>query len=111
MKSFQLLIIIFLVFVNPTSRALCQDITLSWDQSPTPEVAGYNVYYKANNSDLPFDGVGAAEGASPIDVGNTLTTTLTNLDDDVDYFFLSLLMTLKPRVPTPTLSAPAGCQR
>ncbi len=87
MKSFQLLIFILLIFVNPTSRALCQDVTLSWDRSPTPEVSGYMVYYKADNSDLPFDGVGAAEGKSPIDVKDTLTTTLTDLDDDVDYFF------------------------
>ena len=87
MKLFQLLIVILLVFVNPTSRAFCQDVTLSWDRSPTPEVAGYNVYYKAHNSELPFNGVGAEEGKSPIDVGNTLTTTLTNLNDDVNYFF------------------------
>ena len=87
MKLFQVLIIIFLILVNPISNVFCQDITLSWDPSPTSEVTGYNVYYKQGNSDLPFDGTGATEGTSPVDVGDTLTTTLTNLNDDVNYFF------------------------
>ena len=87
MKSFQLLIVIFIIFVNPINNVFSQDITLSWDPSPTSEVTGYNVYYKQGDSNFPFDGTGATEGTSPIDVGDTLTTTLTNLNDDVNYFF------------------------
>jgi len=87
MKSFQVLIIIFLILVNPISNVFSQDITLSWDPSPTSEVTGYNVYYKPGDSNFPFDGTGATEGTSPIDVGDALTTTLTNLNDNVNYFF------------------------
>ncbi len=87
MKLFQILIISFLILVNSISMAFCQDITLSWDPSPTPEVDGYKVYYKQDNMDFPFDGTGAAEGTSPVDVGNVLSTTLTGLSDGVTYFF------------------------
>ncbi len=87
MKSFQILIISFLIIVNSISIAFCQDITLSWDSSPTPEVAGYKVYYKQDNMIFPFDGTGADEGASPVDVGDVLSTTLTNLSDGETYFF------------------------
>ena len=87
MKLFQLLIVTFLILVNPINNVFSQDVTLSWDPSPTSEVTGYNVYYKQGDSDLPFDGTSATEGTSPIDVGDTLTTTLTNLNDDVNYFF------------------------
>jgi len=87
MKSFQLFIISFLILVNSISVAFCQDITLSWDPSPTPEVSGYNIYYKQDNMNFPFDGTGATEGNSPVDVGDTLSATLTNLNDDVNYFF------------------------
>lgn len=70
--------------------ALCcfaQDVTLSWDPSPTPEVTGYNVYYKAGDMNFPFDGTDADQGVSPINVGNVLSTTLTGLADGVPYFF------------------------
>ena len=87
MKSFQLLIISFLILVNSISIAFCQDITLSWDPSPTPEVAGYKIYYQQDNANYPFDGTGAAEGNSPVDVGDTLSATLTELGDEVVYFF------------------------
>ncbi|MDX2481213.1 MAG: fibronectin type III domain-containing protein [Desulfuromusa sp.] len=91
MKLFQVLIISFLFFVNSISIAFCQDVTLSWDPSPTSGVDGYKVYYKQGNRDFPFDGTGAyLEGSpadSPVDVGNALTTTLTNLNDGGTYFF------------------------
>ncbi len=87
MKLSQIFIISFLLLVNFISSAYCKDITLSWDPSPTPEVSGYMVYYKQGNSNLPFDGTDATEGASPIDVGDTLTTTLTGLDETATYYF------------------------
>ncbi len=71
MKSYQIVIVTFLILVNSISFAFCQDITLSWDPSPTADVDGYKVYYKQGNMDFPFDGTGANEGVSPVDVGNT----------------------------------------
>lgn len=91
MKSFQIPIISFLILVNSISVAFCQDITLSWNPSPSSDVEGYKVYYKQGDNHFPFDGTGAyvdgAPAASPVDVGNVLSTTLTNLTDDTTYFF------------------------
>lgn len=87
MKLYQALIVFFLIHVNFISFAFGQDITLSWDPSPTQDINGYKVYYKQGNMNFPFDGTGANEGVSPIDVGNTLSTTLTGLSDGVTYFF------------------------
>ena len=87
MKSFQILIFSFLLLVNSISIAFCQDVTLSWDPSPTSEVTGYRVYYKQGDMIYPFDGTGAAEGSSPVEVGDVLSTTLTNLNDGATYFF------------------------
>ncbi|MFK5926913.1 MAG: fibronectin type III domain-containing protein [Desulfuromusa sp.] len=87
MKSYQILIVSFLILVNLISSAFCQDITLSWDPSPTPDIDGYKVYYKQDNMNLPFDGTGATEGSSPVDVGHVLSKTLTGLTDGATYFF------------------------
>jgi len=56
-------------------------VNLAWDPSPTANVAGYKIYYKAGSSRLPFDGHGANEGASPIDVGKALVMSITGLPD------------------------------
>ncbi len=66
--------------------AMAKTVTLSWDASPS-QIAGYKLYYKAGSSVAPLDGVGAAEGGSPIDVGNVLTYTLTGLPDSEEHFF------------------------
>jgi len=78
------LLLVSLVFSH---TSFSQDITLSWDASPTSGVTGYNVYYKAGNMEFPFDGIGADQGTSPVNVGNTLTTTLTGLSDGISYYF------------------------
>ncbi|MCK5826338.1 MAG: fibronectin type III domain-containing protein [Desulfuromusa sp.] len=87
MKLFQILIISFLTLVNLITPGFCQDITLSWDPSPTTEVTGYKIHYQQGNKNYPFAGSGAYEGDSPVDVGDVLSTTLTNLSDDATYFF------------------------
>lgn len=65
--------------------ALALDVTLQWDANTEDDLAGYKVYYK-NLSDTPgpiYDGTGALEGDSPIDVGNVTTITLHGLPDGV----------------------------
>ena len=84
MKKFAL---ILLVLFSPLVTASAENVTLSWDPSPTPDVAGYKVYYKENSPSLPFDGVGLAEGPSPVDVGNQLSATLTGLPENSTFFF------------------------
>jgi len=79
-----LLTLVFMIFF--ANCALAKTVTLSWDASSS-SVSGYKIYYKADSSSLPLNGSGAAEGASPISVGNVLTYTLTGLPDDKDHFF------------------------
>jgi hypothetical protein len=63
------------------------DVTLQWDRNREPDVAGYQVWYRAGSSGPPYDGTGAYEGPSPVDAGNVTQITLHNLDDDQEYYF------------------------
>jgi hypothetical protein len=87
MKLFHIVIVTLLLLVNSINTGFCQDVTLSWDPSPTDGVTGYKVYYKQGDMNYPFDGTGAAEGSSPVDVGDVLSTTLTDLPDGAIFFF------------------------
>jgi hypothetical protein len=84
MKKAILTVITFLLFMGSLSHA--QDVTLSWDSSPSSSVTGYYVHYQKDDNTTPFSGTGAEEGDSPIDVEDNLTTTLTGLPDG-DYYF------------------------
>ncbi len=64
------------------------DVTLAWDPNSEPDLAGYRVYYKEAFSGPPYNGTGATEGDSPIDVGNVTEFTLSGLTDGVTYFFV-----------------------
>jgi hypothetical protein len=61
-------------------------LTLRWDASPGKNTAGYKVYDKKGQPGPPYRGVGANEGFSPINVGNTTTFTLTGLDEIETYY-------------------------
>lgn len=84
------IIIMFVLFLGnlfsvPMS-AHALDVTLSWNASSG--AAGYKLYYKNYNMPAgpPYAGTGADEGASPIDVGPSISYTLHNLPD-VGYRF------------------------
>ncbi len=81
--SFLLTGFIFLLGNN----VFAKDITLAWDANEEPDVVGYRVYYKIDSSSLPFDGTEAKEGVSPVDVGNTLSTTLSGLSENAIVYF------------------------
>jgi hypothetical protein len=68
-------------FVTPV---YCLDISLAWTSEPV--VDGYKIYYKSGSSGPPYDGDGAAEGDSPIDVEWVDEFTLRALPDDEDYY-------------------------
>lgn len=64
-----------------------QNITLAWDPSDSPDVAGYKIYYQADSSEMPMEGIEALEGPSPVDAGDVTSFTLTGLPEGSIYYF------------------------
>ena len=77
--------ILFLHFAAPSYAA---DVTLAWDASTSENIIGYKVHYRKGRRGPPYNGTGANEGESPINVGNVTTYTLTGLSDTVRYYFV-----------------------
>jgi hypothetical protein len=72
------------------------DVTLAWDANTEPDIAGYKLYYKTTSSGPPYNGTGATEGSSPIDVllahdenpdVDIVEFTVHDLTEDEVYFF------------------------
>ncbi len=85
-KFFWILISAFVALLSCFSTpGYAMDVTLAWDTDPT--VDGYHLYYKAGSSGPPYNGTGAAEGDSPVDVGWVSEFTLRALSEDEDYYF------------------------
>jgi len=78
-------IVLLLCFVK---LGYAKDVTLEWDPNTEADLAGYKVYYKTGSSGEPYDCTGAAEGDSPVNVGNVTTYTLHDLAEGVAYFFV-----------------------
>jgi N-acetylmuramoyl-L-alanine amidase len=65
----------------PTGLAVVRNgsnASITWNANPENDVAGYRVWYGAAG-DYSYSGTGAAQGPSPIDVGNATTFQLTGL--------------------------------
>jgi hypothetical protein len=60
-------------------------VTLAWKRVPEDDVRGYYVFY--GDTPLNYQGEDAAEGPSPIDVGNVTSFELTGLENGKLYFF------------------------
>lgn len=60
-------------------------VTLKWNYSVDETTGGYYVYY--GNRPGEYLGRVAVEGASPINVGNTTSLTLTGLENGTIYYF------------------------
>jgi hypothetical protein len=72
----------------PTSlSATTEDlvINLTWSPNPEADVAGYKVYYDTD-SGYPYNGIGANEGSSGIDVGNVTNYQLSGLMGGTTYY-------------------------
>jgi Fibronectin type III domain len=66
-----------LVIVSLLPVHAVQSVTLAWDANPMPNIAGYKLYY----------GTAKGKPSQSVDVGNTTTATVSNLDDETTYFF------------------------
>jgi len=62
-------------------------VSLQWDPSTDPDLAGYRIYYQANSSAQPFVGSGAVEGSAPLDVSTSTTASISGLDPGNSYYF------------------------
>ena len=107
-----LLITIFLMICH---SAWAVNVTLSWDNSPseidaTLSFSGYYIYYKTGTPGPSYNGTGASQGPSPVDVGlvpsssTSHSYTLTNLDENLTYFFVVTALGRLVTAPTDPLS-------
>jgi hypothetical protein len=64
--TFIFLISALTLFSQPSICAA--DVTLAWNGNTESDLAGYYIYYKTGSSGVPYNGTGAAEGNSPIQV-------------------------------------------
>ncbi len=61
-------------------------VELDWDPAPGAQVAGYRVYYGTRPGR--YLGETAAEGPSPVDVGDETSAELTGLENSTRYYFV-----------------------
>jgi len=66
----------FGVFLLVVSQAMAAQITVSWDPSPDSDVVGYKLYF----------GTSSRNYTNSVDVGNTTSFTLTNLEAGKIYY-------------------------
>lgn len=75
------------LFFSSPGVVVSLDVTLKWDIDQS--VRGYKIYYKSGSSGPPYDGKGAYEGDSPIDVGYVSECDVRYLSDDETYYFVA----------------------
>jgi hypothetical protein len=86
-KSFLAMIFALVIFFAGQATCFATNVSLQWDPATDPSVAGYKVYYQADSSTQPFSGTGATNGASPINVQNLTSATVSGLDPSHAYNF------------------------
>ncbi len=104
------------------------DVTLAWSANTEPDLDGYYIYYKTGSSGAPYNGTGAAEGNSPIqvplanlidpanpeytihDLSDTETTylVLTAYDTESNASGYSNEVSYQPSIDVPALNLPPG---
>ena len=62
---------LFLLILFSPPSIYSADVTIAWDANTESDLAGYYVYYKTGSSGPPYNGTGAAEGNSPIQVSES----------------------------------------
>jgi len=75
-SAFLTLGLVFLLILTLPAAGYAMDVTLAWDANSEPDLGGYTIYY-GTESGHPYDGGGALEGDSPVDI-------LLDQDEDPD---------------------------
>ncbi len=75
-KIFLLLAILNIILLLPSSVVFSGEVTLAWDESTHPDLAGYRLYL----------GIASGIYQSSIDVGKNTTWTVGNLDEGETYY-------------------------
>ena len=89
-KSFMaLMVLVAMLFVFMAAPAFALDVTLAWDANTESNLAGYKIYYNLTQDGEPYNGTGATEGDSPIDVGNVTEFSLHGFPDDASVRFVA----------------------
>jgi hypothetical protein len=80
--------------VRPVIYNYAPIITLAWSSNSRSFPAGYKIYYKIDSTVPPYDGIGLAEGDSPIVIPlamlknpNKPEFTIHGLEENKTYFF------------------------
>jgi len=76
--------------------AHCFDRSFAWDANTEPDLAGYYIYYKNGDSGAPYNGIGAFEGNSPVQIPLASLSdppnpeyTLHGLSDAQTFYFVA----------------------
>ena len=77
-RALLLLVIISSLFSR--ASALAQSVSLTWDPSPTPTVAGYEIFY----------GLASGDYAWSVDAGSNASWTLSGLTSGIVYYIAVL---------------------
>jgi hypothetical protein len=77
----QMAFCIVLFLICSGMQAIAADVTLSWDPSTSPGIAGYKIYY----------GRSSRTYGTPITIGNQTTYIVTGLTDGIWYFSVTAI--------------------
>lgn len=86
-KSLLTMMFTIVAFLAGQVTCFATNVALQWSPDTDTSVVGYKVYYQADSSTQPFTGTGATNGASPINVSNLTSATISGLDPSHAYYF------------------------
>jgi|GEM_PF-1872418 len=110
---------------NISFYAASNKIILSWTKPSVPDINHFKVYYDTDSPNPPYNGTGATDGPSPINVGNVDSYILSGLTNGVTYYIaitcvdntnlessystvISTTPFVRPNLPPNTPSTPQG---
>jgi len=110
------------LFLSGRTPCFASTVVLQWNAVTDSNLSGYKVYYQADSLTQPFAGTGSTQGASPLNVSNQTSATISGLDPSRAYYFAvtaynsagtesaySNVITVPEMIsPTVSLTAPAS---